>query len=103
MATAVYAGGKAALLGAARSLAQEVAKQRIRANVISPGYVRTPLLEQLGTSGANLDSLVSLGPLGLGEPEDVANAAVFFLSDATRWVTRSRFVIDGGFTVPMSV
>ncbi len=103
VATSVYAAGKAALLGAMRSLAREVVKQRIRANCIAPGYIRTPMLEQLGSAGASLDDLINYAPLGLGEPEDVANAAVFYLSDASRWITRTYFIIDGGMTVQLSI
>lgn len=103
VATTAYAASKAALLAAARSLAQEVAKQQVRANVISPGYVRTPLLEELGRTGARIDELLEHVPLGLGEPEDVANAVVFLLSDASRWITRSLFIADGGLTARLSI
>ncbi|MBL8386227.1 MAG: SDR family oxidoreductase [Burkholderiales bacterium] len=103
VATSVYSASKAALLGAMRSLAQEVVKQKIRSNLIAPGYIRTPMLEQLGAAGAMLDQLIDYAPLGLGEPEDVANAAVFYLSDASRWMTRTFFIIDGGMTVQMSI
>ncbi|WP_341808968.1 SDR family oxidoreductase [Xanthomonas oryzae pv. oryzicola] len=103
VATAAYSASKAALLGAMRSLALEVAKQGIRANCIAPGYVRTPMLDGLNQSGGNIDEHAKLTPLGLGEPEDVAYAAVFYLSDASRWVTRNYFVIDGGLTVPMDI
>lgn len=103
LATTVYSASKAALLGAMRSLAQEVVKQKIRSNLIAPGYIRTPMLDQLGAAGAMLDSLIEYAPLGLGEPEDVANAAVFYLSDASRWMTRTFFIIDGGMTVQLSI
>lgn len=102
IASAAYSASKAALLGAVRSLALEVVKQNIRANIISPGYVDTPMLEQLTSSGSQLDDLVSLAPLGLGSPEDIAYATVFYLSQASRWVTRTEFVIDGGLTIPMN-
>ena len=103
MATAAYAASKAALLGAMRSLGREVAKQGIRANCIAPGYIRTPMLDELGQSGGNMADLLNLAPLGLGEPEDVAYAAVFYMSDASRWVTRNYFVLDGGLTVPTDI
>lgn len=103
IASAAYAASKAALLGASRSLAQEIGSQGMRSNVIAPGYIRTPMLERLGSGGALLDDLVNVAPLGIGEVDDVAHAVVFFLSDASRWVTRSFFVIDGGITVPMSI
>lgn len=103
VANTVYSASKAALLGAMRSLAREVVKQRIRANLIAPGYIRTPMLEQLGAGGANLEALIDHAPLGIGEPEDVANAAVFYLSDASRWMTRTFFIVDGGMTARMSI
>lgn len=103
MASSAYAASKSALLGMVRSLGQEVAKQGIRANCIAPGYVRTPLLDGLQGSGGNMENLFDLTPLGMGEPEDIANTAVFFLADASRWITRNYFVVDGGLTVPMDV
>ncbi|MCZ2499300.1 SDR family oxidoreductase [Xylophilus sp. Kf1] len=103
VASSAYAASKSALLGAMRSIGQELAGKSIRANCIAPGYVRTPMLEQLGQGGGKLGDLLELAPLGLGEPEDVANAALYFLSDASRWVTRTYFVVDGGLTIPMSI
>lgn len=103
VASTVYAASKAALLGAMRSLAREVVDQGIRANLIAPGFIRTPMLEQLGAGGAKLEDLIDHVPLGLGEPEDVANAVVFYQSDASRWMTRTFFIIDGGMTAMMSI
>ena len=99
LATSMYAASKAALIPAARALALEVgAKQGIRVNCISPGYTRTPMLDGLNNSGPSIEENYALAPLGLGEPEDVANAAVFFLSDASRWITRTTLQLDGGLT-----
>ncbi|MCB5190860.1 SDR family oxidoreductase [Methylobacillus arboreus] len=103
MATSAYAASKSALLGAMRSLALEVAKQGMRANCIAPGYVRTPMLDGLGQGGGNMDALFDLTPLGMGDPEDVAYASVFYLSDASRWVTRNYFILDGGLSTPMDI
>lgn len=103
MASGVYAASKGALMGAMRVLGREVIKQGIRANSISPGYVRTPLLDGLSQSGAQMDNVSGMAPLGLGEPEDIANAVVYFLSDASRWVTRNHFIIDGGLTASSDI
>ena len=103
LATAAYSASKAALLGAMRSLGLEVARQGIRANCIAPGYVRTPMLEGLNQGGGSIDDHAKLTPLGLGEPQDVACAAVFYLSDASRWITRNYFIVDGGLTVTMDI
>ena len=102
IATAAYSASKSALVGAMRSLALEVMKHDIRANIISPGYVNTPMLEQLDNSGSQRETMVAKAPLGLGEPEDIAYATVFYLSQASRWVTRTEFVIDGGLTIAMN-
>lgn len=103
LASSAYSASKGALLGAMRSLALEVAKQGIRANCIAPGYVRTPMLEGLASGGVDTEAYANLAPLGMGEPQDVALAAVFYLSPASRWITRNYFIIDGGLTVPMDV
>lgn len=103
LASSAYCASKAALLGAMRTLALEVAKQGIRANCIAPGYVRTPMLDGLSQGGGSIDEHAKLTPLGMGEPEDVAFAAVFYLSDASRWVTRNYFIVDGGLSVPMDI
>lgn len=103
LASSAYSASKSALLGMMRSLGMEVAKHGIRANCIAPGYVRTPLMDGLQGGGGNMGELLVSAPLGPGEPEDVAYAAVFYLSDASRWVTRTYFVIDGGLTIPMDI
>lgn len=103
LASTAYSASKGALLGAMRSLALEVAKQGIRANCIAPGYVRTPMLDGLASGGVDTEEYARLAPLGMGEPQDVALATVFYLADASRWITRNYFIIDGGLTVPMDV
>ena len=103
LASGVYSASKAALLGAMRTLGLEVVKQGIRANCIAPGYVCTPMLDSLNQGGGSINEHAKLTPLGLGEPEDIAHTAVFFLSDASRWITRNYFIVDGGLTVPMDI
>lgn len=103
LASSAYSASKAALMGTMRSLALEVVKQGIRVNCIAPGYVRTPMLDDLAAGGMNTEDYAKLAPLGMGEPEDVAHAAIFYLSDASRWATRNYFVVDGGLTVPMDI
>jgi NAD(P)-dependent dehydrogenase (short-subunit alcohol dehydrogenase family) len=96
-----YSGSKAALIAATRCLAMEVAKRKIRANCLSPSLVVTPLFE-LAMQTAGKDSMArqeANHPLGFGVPEDVANAAIFMLSDASRWITGTTLVMDGGLTV----
>lgn len=99
--TAIYAAAKAALTAAARSLALEVAKSRIRVTCLQLGYVKTALLDGLAKLGMNVSELADLAPLGIGEPIDVANAAVFLLSDASRWISRTELTADGGLILRM--
>jgi NAD(P)-dependent dehydrogenase (short-subunit alcohol dehydrogenase family) len=97
---AIYAGSKAALIGANRALAIELAGQGIRANCISPGMVMTPLTAKIEDSISSdaFKENEKLHPLGFGKPEDVANASIFLLSDASRWITGTNLIIDGGYT-----
>lgn len=94
-----YSASKGALEAMARSLSMEVAKKGIRVNCLAPGLVQTPMLEAAKSTTGGLDETIKRYPLGLGLPEDVANAAIFFLSPASRWVTGTTLVVDGGHTV----
>jgi NAD(P)-dependent dehydrogenase (short-subunit alcohol dehydrogenase family) len=90
---APYASTKAALHGFMRCLALEQAKRKIRVNCIVPSVVDTPMWP----NGIGLEPQRAVHPFGLGTPDDVANAAIYLLSDASRWVTGSELVMDGGF------
>lgn len=97
-----YGATKAALSGFVKSLALELAPQGIRVNTIHPGVVETPLLalsnDTLGEE--ELEALKQKYPLKrFGKPEDIANCAVYLLSDASSWMTGSKILIDGGFTL----
>ncbi len=99
--TAAYAAAKAALTAAARSLALETSRSRIRVTCLQLGFVRTAMLDGLSASGMNVAELASLAPLGLGEPRDAAHAAIFLLSDASRWMSRTELTADGGLVLRM--
>ena len=94
-----YSASKAALEAMARSLAIEVAKKQIRVNCLAPGFVETPMLAAARTTTGGLDATIAQYPLGVGQPEDVANASIFLLSSASRWITGTTLVLDGGHTV----
>jgi NAD(P)-dependent dehydrogenase (short-subunit alcohol dehydrogenase family) len=98
---AAYSAAKAAILGALRVLAVEIAPQCMRANAISPGQVSTPMTERTAAhiSPEALAENLKQYPLGLGQPDDVAHAAVFLLSGASRWMTGAEMVLDGGYTL----
>lgn len=93
--TLTYAASKAAITCSVRILASELSKYSIRVNSISPGLIRTPLLNDMDE-----ESFRNLGekyPLGLGEPKDVANSSIFLLSDASKWITGIDLIVDGGY------
>lgn len=94
-----YSASKGAVEAMARSLSMEVAKKGIRVNCLAPGLVQTPMFEAALSTTGGLDETIKSYPLGLGQPEDVANAAIFFLSPASRWITGTTLVLDGGHTV----
>lgn len=96
-----YAASKAALLGAARVLAVELSARKIRVNCVSPGMVSTPMAGELDrTLGEEVRRTDEARyPLGYGLPEDVANTVTFLLSPASRWITGTNVVLDGGYTM----
>jgi len=99
-AKVLYSMTKGALLAASRSMAIELAPKKIRVNCIAPGVVDTPMSQKAyySKNEALKERITSLHPLGLGTPEDVANACIYLLSDAGRWVTGTQLMVDGGYT-----
>ena len=95
----LYSATKGAMNSFAKAMALELAPKKIRVNCIQPGFVRTNILENHGLADDALKWYAERHPLGLGTPTDVANACIYLLSDAARWVTGSIFTIDGGNTL----
>ena len=95
---AMYISAKAALEAYARVLALELAPKGIRSNCISPAFVKTPMLDETAKdySQEAVKKIEERQVLGLGEPEDVANTVVFFLSDASKWITATNLILGGG-------
>lgn len=96
---AIYGSSKAALSSYARVLALELSSRRIRVNIVSPGMVRTPLLQHFDVTIEQFQKDEQNYPLGYGQPLDVANFVAFLLSDATKWMTGSDIILDGGLTL----
>ncbi|MES2722888.1 MAG: SDR family oxidoreductase [Pseudomonadota bacterium] len=94
-----YAISKAADMQLARNLAQELSPHNIRVNCIAPGLVKTDFAKALWDTPAGEARASSGTPLRrLGEPDDIAGAAVFLASKAGSWMTGQTVVIDGGST-----
>lgn len=94
---AVYSATKAALDGLTRALARELGSRGIRVNGIAPGYLRTEMSH--GLDEGQMDQIVRRTPAGrLGEPADVARAALFLTDPANDYITGHVLVIDGGLT-----
>lgn len=99
--TAAYSASKGALVSGARVMAAEFASRKIRVNCISPGTILTPLMQNYlsGLSEEDHKKRIDGFPLGIGEPSDIANACLYLLSDASKWMTGQNLIIDGGYTI----
>jgi NAD(P)-dependent dehydrogenase (short-subunit alcohol dehydrogenase family) len=94
-----YSASKGAIISAIKPLAIELAHKNIRVNSISPGQVETEMAVRFFKviSKESKEEIIKMHPLGLGKPEDVANACIFLLSDASRWITGTNLIVDGGY------
>ena len=96
-----YSASKGALISAVRSMAIELAAKNIRVNCISPGHIEGAGMTKRLFKNIINDSkkwIVNSYPLGLGKPEDVATACAFLLSIASRWITGTNLIVDGGYS-----
>jgi 3-oxoacyl-[acyl-carrier protein] reductase len=93
-----YAASKAGLIGLTKALAKELGGRGIRVNAIAPGYVSTELTDALPEAAR--EAILAGTPLGrLGDPEDVARAARFLVSDRAAFVTGDVLAVDGGLGI----
>jgi NAD(P)-dependent dehydrogenase (short-subunit alcohol dehydrogenase family) len=98
-ASSVYAATKAGLLSLARTLSGELLARGVRFNAISPGPIATPLHGKIGMGESEIAGLVAQIPAGRrGDPNEIAEAAVFLASDASAFMVGAELVIDGGMT-----
>lgn len=99
--TSLYASSKAAINAFSKVVATEVAPQKIRSNTICPGIIVTSMTEQakVVASSESMERNLVGYPLGFGSPADVSGIVAFLLSDASRWLTGTHLVLDGGLTL----
>lgn len=99
-AKTAYCASKGALDSAVRAMAKELATKNIRVNTVVPGILKTDMynlyLKYAGEEGFE-KNVLAYQYLGLGEPLDVANAIAFLLSDASKFITGTGFVVEGGY------
>jgi len=95
---AMYISAKAALEAYARVLALELASRGTRVNCIAPAFVRSPMLNETAENFSKeaVDKIEQRQLMGLGDPVDVANTIVFYLADASKWISATNLILGGG-------
>jgi 7-alpha-hydroxysteroid dehydrogenase len=92
-----YPVAKAGIESMVKNAADEYGSAKIRFNAIQPGFTATEVMEGIERGGPVWNSYVANTPLGdVGQPEDIADAARFLLSDESRWITGQTIAVDGG-------
>jgi 3-oxoacyl-[acyl-carrier protein] reductase len=93
-----YAASKAGLIGFTKSVARELASRGITANALAPGFIETDMTAGLSEQ-LKADLLKTIPLNSLGQPEDIANAALFLASPAARYITGQVLTVDGGMVM----
>lgn len=98
---AAYCAAKAGVNGLVRSLAVEWGPERVRVNAVAPGTILTEMAKEFVASGfATLETYTARVPMGYsGEPDDIAQAVAFLLSDAATYITGTVLPVDGGWAI----
>ncbi len=96
----VYSGSKSALVGMARNMAIDLAGKKIRVNCVLPGTTDTPMIHTGSATDESLaETAKSLPMKRFAQPEEIANAIIFLLSDAASYITGTEMTVDGGFSI----
>ncbi|MDR0829767.1 MAG: SDR family oxidoreductase [Prevotellaceae bacterium] len=96
-----YCATKGALIAGAKALALEYADKKIRFNTVSPAQIQdTEITRKMleNFSDENKTAKLAMHPLGYGQSKDVANACIYLLSDAAKWITGTNLIVDGGYS-----
>jgi NAD(P)-dependent dehydrogenase (short-subunit alcohol dehydrogenase family) len=95
----MYSASKGAISSFIRVASKELASRRIRVNAVCPGMVKTDIMSKGGgVSNQQLEDDEKKYPLGYGEPIDIALAIIYLLSNASKWMTGTNLIIDGGIS-----
>jgi len=97
-----YAASKAAVHSLSQSIATAYGRRGIRCNTIAPGFIDTPTTRNMGDQFFQMTLDNNVLPY-LGQPDDIAQAALFLLSDAARYITGQLLAVDGGQTIHLPV
>jgi NAD(P)-dependent dehydrogenase (short-subunit alcohol dehydrogenase family) len=98
-ASHAYSASKGGVISLTRAMAAGYAREQVRANVICPGGVDTPMIAPILSTEQRAERFASAHPLGrMGTPDDIAHCALYLASDEAAWVTGAIFPIDGGYS-----
>jgi NAD(P)-dependent dehydrogenase (short-subunit alcohol dehydrogenase family) len=97
-----YGASKAAIILMVRTFALELVERGVRLNAVAPAMVETEMVQRSrdSTTPEVFKAMVEKHPMGIGQPDDVANAVAFLLSSASRWITGTTLIVDGGLSLP---
>ncbi|MDP4289995.1 MAG: SDR family oxidoreductase [Bacteroidota bacterium] len=100
VAGSMYSASKGAVNGLVKGMALDLAPRKIRVNSVTPGMIDTHLFSEGAITEELFREDIKRYPLSrYGQPEEVAHAVIYLLSDATQWITGSNLLIDGGYTL----
>lgn len=96
----VYSGSKSALVGLARNMAIDLVSKKIRVNCVLPGTTDTPMIRTENVTEEMLAETAKAFPMKrFAQPEEIANAIIFLLSDAASFITGTELTVDGGYSI----
>lgn len=93
-----YSASKGGVIALTKTAARELAKRGVNVNAVAPGYIRTPMTDQLSDQVKN--GILEMVPMNkMGEPEDVANTVLFLCSNESDYITGQTLIVDGGMVM----